>query len=149
MGHQLLGHLVAADKVVLHEGDQAIRVRIVLVLEVDSVGALLNANGLLVSIVFQNKLLKVEEGTLVVNALSHLDLRYPGMWRPSLFTVIALHVNDDELNLEGLLQQGVRVHFLLDGQLDFYPTGMRFCPDEVSIDQFDPLHASHVLETKS
>ena len=88
---------------------------VVLVLEVQPIVHLPDANGLLMGVVLQDHLLEEEECAFVVDALSHLDLRDPGMGCPGLLAVITLLVLHDKLNLESLLHEGVCVDFLLHG----------------------------------
>jgi len=49
-------------------------VRILLVLEIETIVSLSDGDGLIVGIMFQNHLLQEEESTLVVDALSELNL---------------------------------------------------------------------------
>ena len=74
MGNQLSAGLVASDEVVHDESDKSIRVRILLVLEIEPIVSLSDGDGLIVGIMFQNHLLQEEESTLVVDALSELNL---------------------------------------------------------------------------
>jgi hypothetical protein len=64
----------------------------------------LNVKTFLSSIVFNNKLLKEQESTLVVNTLSELDLSDPQMRCVCLFAIIALLICDYELHYKALLQ---------------------------------------------
>ena len=71
------------------------------------------------------------------------------MGSPSLLAVIALLVVHGKFNLESLLHEGVCVDFLLHGQFDFDPPGVRLRPDEVSIDELDSLESFDVFEAES
>lgn len=81
-------------------------------------------------VVFQDQLLKVKEGAFVMDALSELDLRHPSMRCVRLFTVVALQIIDNKLNLESLLQHCVQLNFFLNGKFDFDSAGVRFGPDK-------------------
>jgi hypothetical protein len=59
-----------------------------------------NVHALLSCVVLNDQLLKEEESTLVINALSYLHLRHPQMGCVSLLAVIALLVGDHVLNHE-------------------------------------------------
>ena len=71
------------------------------------------------------------------------------MWRIGLLTVVALLIYDHKFHLECLLEKCVGVHLFLDGQLDLYSPGVRLCPDEGGVHEFDSLEAPDVLETQS
>mmetsp|Transcript_13990 Transcript_13990/g.17713 ORF Transcript_13990/g.17713 Transcript_13990/m.17713 type:complete len:292 (-) Transcript_13990:31-906(-) len=132
-----------------HEVYDSIGVTLGLVLEVETFVHLLDADGLLVSSMAQNQLLQKHERPLVGHALSHLDLSLPSMRRVGLLTVITLQVLNDELNLEGLLEERVCLHLFLHSQFDFNTTRVRLCPDEGRVEQFDSFETLDVLEAKS
>ena len=44
------------------------------------------------------------------------------MWGPSCLTVITLLILDDKLDLEGLLEKSLGVHFFLNGELYLDPS---------------------------
>lgn len=92
MGNQLLSLFVLRDEVVVHEGDQAIRMRIILVLKVETVVHFANPEGLLVRVMLQYELLEVEESALVVNSLSDLHLGDPRVWSVGLLAIVTLQV---------------------------------------------------------
>ena len=70
MRDELAGGLVAGNKVCTYEVYDAIRVGLLAVLEVEPVVHLTNVNGLLVSCMLQYHLLKVEEGSFVMDTLA-------------------------------------------------------------------------------
>lgn len=92
MGNQLLSLFVLRDEVIVHEGDQAIRMRIILVLKVETVVHFANPEGLLVRVMLQYELLEVEESALVVNSLSDLHLGDPRVWSVGLLAIVTLQV---------------------------------------------------------
>ena len=61
----------------LHEADESVGVCIALVLEVETVVLLLDADSLIVSVVSQDKLFQVEHRPLVRDSLSYLNLGCP------------------------------------------------------------------------
>jgi hypothetical protein len=61
-------------EVLLDEVDKSIRMCIALILEVEAVVLLLDANRFVMGVVSQNELLKVKHGPFVRNSLSYLDL---------------------------------------------------------------------------
>ncbi len=67
------------DEVVSDEIYDSVGMRLLLVLEVESLMHLLDSDGLLVGLVAQNELLKEQEGAFMMNTLSDLDLRLPSM----------------------------------------------------------------------
>ena len=84
-------------------------------LEIDAVASrfTLNTGTLLSGIIFQNQLLKEKEGSLVVHALAHLNLRLPEMRCVHSLTIVALEVLNNEVDNKSLLYSGVIHHFLL------------------------------------
>ena len=104
-----------SHKVSHHEVDDAIRIALRLVLEIETFVHLLDSYGLLVSGMSQNKLLEEEEGALVGHALPNLDLSLPGMWSVRNLTVVALEILNYKFDLEALLQEGVCLHLFLNG----------------------------------
>jgi len=108
-------------------------VGILLVLEVQSFGSLLDTNGLLVSLVLQNQLLEEQKGALMAYTLADLNLRGPRVWCPCLFAVVALLVCDHKLHLERLLQHSVVLDFLLHDQLHLDASGVGLCPQKLRI----------------
>ena len=104
-----------SHKVSHHEVDDAIRIALRLVLEIETFVHLLDSYGLLVSGMSQNKLLEEEEGALVGHALPHLDLSLPGMWSVRNLTVVTLEVLYNKFDLEALLQESVCLHLFLNG----------------------------------
>jgi hypothetical protein len=84
----------------------------------------------------------------VCHSLAHLHLTVPGVRGPGLLTVIALLVLHYELYVEGLLEQGTALNFLLDSKFDFYSATVRFCPNKFSVNKFNFLETFHLLEAK-
>lgn len=76
--------------------------------EIESVLDLLDTDGILVGIVLENELLKVQESTLVVDLLSDLDECSPGVLGGETSALGALSSLNDVLDLEDLLQDGRR-----------------------------------------
>ena len=148
MGDELSAGLVTGDEVGHDELNDSVRVRVLLVLEIETVMDLSNGDGFFVGVVSHDHLFQIEESTLMVDALSELDLRLPSMGRVGLLTVRALQVRNDELNLESLLKQGVSLDFLLDRQLYLYSTRMRFSPDKGRVEKLHSFHTFDVFEAK-
>lgn len=119
--HKLLRGFLPGDHVVVYEVHEADGVGPVPELKVDAVAALLalDRRAPFGSIVLQNELLKVEEGTLVVHSLANLHLRLPEMRRVDSLAVVTLEVLDDELADERLLEFGAVENLFLNGELDF------------------------------
>ena len=105
---------VACHEVVADEVDDAVRMRLLLVLEVQSFVHLLDSDGLFVGLVTQDQLLQEQEGSLVVHALSDLHLCLPGMRCVGDLAIITLQILHHKLNLECLLEKGVLMDFFLD-----------------------------------
>jgi hypothetical protein len=74
VGDQLLVRAAAGHEVLIHELDEAVSVTVGLVLEVEAVVHLGDADCALLRVMSQNQLLQVQERALVVNALSYLHL---------------------------------------------------------------------------
>ena len=70
MGDKLAGRLVSGDEICGHEVNDSVRVRLLFVLEIETIVHLLDIQSLLVRIMFQNELLEEHKCTLVHNALS-------------------------------------------------------------------------------
>jgi hypothetical protein len=75
----------------------------ILELEIKAIMHFLNTNTLLSSIVFNDKLLKEKESSLVIDSLSYLNLCDPQMRSISFFAIIALLILNNKFNDEGLL----------------------------------------------
>jgi hypothetical protein len=106
MRDQLLAGLEPGRHLRGDEVDEPVRVRLALELEIETVVHFADVKALLGRVVLDDELLQEEEGALVVDALSDLDLRHPEMGSVGLLAVVALQVHDDELNHETLLQEG-------------------------------------------
>ena len=100
------------------------------------------------SIVLDDELFEPEERSFVFDSLSDLYLRDPGVRSEALLAVFALHVGDDELDLERLLEQCAVEHLLLHSELDLDAFGVRLGPDEAGVDQLDSLESLDLLETE-
>ena len=119
MRHQLLVRLVFRNEVTEDELDQSTGVRVLLELKVDPVVHFNDSKALLVCVVFHNQLLQVQEGSLMFDALSDLNLRDPSMWSEGCLAVVALLVVHHEFYSELLLEHSVRMDFLLHSQFHF------------------------------
>lgn len=103
--------------------------------EIQSVRLPLDIGNILVSVMLQNQLFNVQEGSLVIDFLTGLHDRSPGVLGHDLGTVHALLVGDNDFEDKGLLQDGGGEGFLLDGDLDFDAFAVRFGPDEAGVDE--------------
>lgn len=101
-----------------------------------------------VSTVLEDKLLEVEESTLVLNLLADLDDGAPCVVCETLLTIGALLVGLDELDLEGLLEDGALESFLLDGKLQLDTAGVRLGPDEGGVDDADFVQTTELAKTE-
>jgi hypothetical protein len=90
--YQLFALLEPGGDHTLYEVYQAVRMGLVLELEIETVMHLLNVHTLLGCIVLDDELLEKQESTLVINSLTNLDLGYPEMGCVGLFTIVALLV---------------------------------------------------------
>ena len=104
MTNELARVFVPRHKVVADEVDYAVRMRLLLVLEVQPFMHLFNSDSLFMSRMTQYELLQEQEGSLVVHALSDLHLGLPGMRCVGDLTIVALQILHDELYLECLLE---------------------------------------------
>lgn len=68
--------------------------------------------------------------------LSDLYDGTPSVRSELLFAVITLHVELSELSNKGLLDFGIVVELLFDGDFDFDSFGVALSPNEASIDDF-------------
>lgn len=105
------------------------------VVKVQAILGLLDVDGVLVSTVLEDELLKVEEGTLMRDLLPDLDHGLPSVGGHDLGAIFALHCADDVLNLKLLLKDGGGKNLLLDGQLDLDTPGVRLSPEESCVNQ--------------
>ena len=105
--------------------------------EIQTVLDLLHRNGVFLRAVLEDKLLKKKEGALVRDLLPHLDHRRPRVLRGELGALGALPVLDEELDLEGLFEDGVGEDGFLDGERDAEAFGVGFRPDEVRVGEAD------------
>jgi len=70
------------------------------------------------------------------NALPHLHLRVPLMRSISGLAIVTLQILDHVLQYDDLLKQSSVHYVLLNVDSDLDPLGVRFRPDEVSVQQF-------------
>ena len=87
--------------------------------EVQSIWVCFDAHSIFLSVVLDNKLLKVQKRSLVLDFLPHLDYSLPlvNICRLAL-THLALLVFDNELDDELLLQKSVHEYLFLDDEPD-------------------------------
>jgi hypothetical protein len=88
-------------------------------------------------IMFQDQLLQQQECPLMRNLLSNLHHRLPSVLRRQLGTRRTLTCMHYEGEDESLLEDGMGEDFFLDGDFQFYTSGMGFGPDEGGVDQAD------------
>jgi sulfur carrier protein ThiS len=117
--------------------------------EIDTVMNFLDVDCVTVSTVLEDKLLEVEESTLVGDLLANLDDGAPCVVCETFLTIGALLVGLDELDFEGLLQNGALEGFLLNGDLQLDTTRMGFGPDEGSVDDTDFVQTTEFAKTES
>ena len=86
------------------EFDHLQRVLLRRVEEIESVLDFLHRNRILVGVVLKDELLEVQESTLVVDLLSHLDERSPGVLGGQSSTFWTLRSGDGVFDFEDLLQ---------------------------------------------
>ena len=151
MTDQLLGVLFPAQHILLNEVHKSLGVRPMLELEVKTTTVILvpDVCALLSCSVFQNHLLQEQEGSLVINLLSNLDLRLPEMGRVCFLAFFTLEVAHDELNHESLLKQSSVEDLFLDCKLDLESSGMGLGPNETCIDHLHSLQSFDVLEAQT
>lgn len=94
MTDQLLGVPLFAHQVVIDEVCKSLGVRPVVEMEVEALAVVfvLNVDHLVSCVVLKDHLFKEEEGSLMVDFLSDLDLTLPQMGSVCLFTLLALQV---------------------------------------------------------
>jgi hypothetical protein len=146
--NQLTGALGLRDKVLLHEADESVCVRITLELKVESVVLLLDTDSFVVSVVSQNKLLQIEHRALVGDSLPDLNLGCPCMRSVRCLAIIALLVRHGEFDHEGLLQHRVGLHFFLHGDLHLDSARVGFCPHKGSFKQLHSLKPFDVFKAE-
>jgi hypothetical protein len=116
--------------------------------EIDTVVNFLDVDCVTVSTVLENKLLEVEESTLVGDLLADLDDGAPCVVCETLLTIGALLVGLDELDFESLLQNGALKSFLLDGDLQLDTARVRLGPDEGGVDNADFVQTTQLAKTE-
>jgi len=116
--------------------------------EIDTVVNFLDVDCIAVSAVLEDKLLEVEESTLVGDLLADLDDGAPCVVCETLLTIGALLVGLNELDFEGLLEDGSLESFLLDGDLQLDTTRVRFGPDEGGVDNADFVQTAQLAQTE-
>lgn len=116
--------------------------------EIDTVVNFLDVDCITVGTVLEDQLLEVEESTLVLDLLANLDDGAPCVVCETLLTIRALLVGLDELDLEGLLENGALEGFLLDGDLQLDTAGVRLGPDEGGVDDADFVQTTELAKTE-
>ena len=86
--------------------------------------------------VFQDELFEVEEGSFVRDFLTHLYNSSPCVGCETFRTIWTLVVCNDVFDLKGLLEDGSLKCFLLDSDLHFDSSRMRFRPYKAGV--YDP-----------
>lgn len=114
--------------------------------EIDTIPGLFNIGRIVVRVVLENELLKMEERPLVRNVLSHLHAGTPMVLGVRLGAIRALLVHHHIDNFEGLLKDDIVGDRVLDGELQLDPAGVRLCPDERRIDNADFVEAFQFSE---
>ena len=113
MRNQLSRMFVFRNKVSLYKTDQSIRMRILLVLEIETIVHFSNIKCSFMCIMLKNELFKIQEGPFVMHTLSDLYLRDPCVRGVCDLTVITLLVLYGKIDLESLLQHCIVVDFFL------------------------------------
>ena len=137
--HKLLCVSMSGNEMLLDKLNDALSVGVGLVMEVETIGGLLNVNRLLVGIMTQNQLFQEQESSLMSNSLTDLHLTRPLMGSPSLLTVVTLMVLDHEFNTKCLLQEGSHLHLLLHGKFEFDSSAMSLSVNELGVQKFNTL----------
>jgi len=106
-----------------------------------------DVHALLSRVVLDDQLFKEQEGALVVDALPDLNLGDPQMWSVGLLAVIALEVNNYELNHEALLEESSVENLLLHGQFDLQALRVGLGVKEPSVNQLHALKTFDMLQT--
>jgi hypothetical protein len=103
--------------------------------EINPVLGALNIRRVPMRIMLQDQLLEPEKGSLVRDLLSHLHTRLPRQLSCDSRALVALLSGYNILYNENLLENGRCIDFLLDSELDFYSSRMRFGPDKSGINK--------------
>ena len=98
------------------------------------------------SAMLEDQLLQVQEASLVIDLLTHLDNSPPHIGRVRLCALRALLARNNIDNLKSLLQQDTVLHRVLDCELDLDAPRVGFCPDEAGIDNADLVETAQLLE---
>lgn len=143
--------------------------------EIESVLDFLYADRVLVGVVLKDELLEVQERSLVVDLLSDLNQRTPGVLGGETSALGTLGALDDVLDLENLLEdcggedlcegdptrvssrllpspapprmKKTKTHLLLDRKLDPQPFTMRLRPDESRVNQSNLAQSLELPQT--
>jgi hypothetical protein len=83
--------------------------------------------------VLQDQLFEVQESALVVDLLTDLDNRVPGVLGLDFAAIWTLLASNDNLKNVGLLEDGRGKHFFLHRQLDLDALAVGLCPQEARI----------------
>ena len=116
--------------------------------EINTVVNFLDVDCVAMGTVLEDKLLEVEESTLVSDLLANLDDGAPCVVCKTLLTIGALLVGLDEFDFESLLQNGALESFLLDGDLQLDTARVRFGPDEGGVDDADFVQTTQFAKTE-
>jgi len=120
MTNQLLGMLRGTADLLFYEMSKPLSMGSVLELKVDTLTVLFLSDvcAFLLGVMFQDQLLKEQEGSLVVHLLPDLHLTLPQMGCVGFLAVFALQILDDVFDNECLLQQGSLENVLLNCNFD-------------------------------
>jgi hypothetical protein len=89
-----------------------------------------------VGVMLEENLLKIKEGSLVCDTLTHLHHCMPHTLRITSLTVLTLLIPNRKLDYRCLLHHCSVHHLLLDSQLDLQSPRMLFSPNPYRIYQF-------------
>lgn len=148
--NELHGVCAGGGGVLLNEIDEREAVRAMREVEVHSFRVCLDGNGILVHSVLEDELLKEEQCALMFRSLTDLNNGVPlRLARRDLGADLALLPRDDELDLIGLLDDGVVEELFLQSQLELQALGVRLSPEELGVGQVELSEALDLLETDS
>lgn len=97
--------------------------------------------------ILQDKLLQVQESTLVGHLLSDLNCGSEGVVGETLLAVRALLVGHNVLDLKGLLDNSALECLLLDSDLHLDTARVGFGPNETGVDDTDFVQTSKSAQT--
>merc|ERR1719247_2006133 len=114
--------------------------------EVEAIRLALHSRHLIVRPVLENELLQMVERAFMIDLLTHLHKRVPGMRRERLLAVRALQRLHDRLDDQALLQNGAFRHLPLYRELQLETPRMLLSVNEGGVDQLNLSEALHPLE---